>query len=108
MGSAHRDLKALPAPVQDDIGYALWLAQIGRKYYQAKRLKGFQGVVEIVNDYQTDTFRAIYTVNLGDRIYVLHVFQKKSKRGISIPKRDLDLIRIRLQEARRLAKERES
>ena len=95
----------MPALVQDDIGYALWLAQIGRTYYNAKPLKGFGGVFEIVSDYQTDTFRAVYAVKLGDNIYVLHVFQKKSQRGTATPKKELNVIRKRLQDARRLAKE---
>ncbi len=98
----------MPAAVQDDVGYALWLAQIGRKYYNAKPLKGFGGVFEIISDYRTDTYRAVYAVKLGDDIYVLHVFQKKSKRGIATPKKELDMIKKRLQEARRLAKESRS
>ena len=97
----------MPAPVQDDIGYALWLAQTGETYYNTKSLKGFSGVYEIISDYQTDTYRAVYAAKLGDRIFVLHAFQKKSKQGIATPKKELDLIRRRFQEAQVLAKENE-
>lgn len=61
-------------------------------------------MIEIVSDYMTDTYRAVYALKLGDSIYVLHVFQKKSKRGRAIPKKDMDLIRKRLYEARQLAR----
>ena len=87
------------------MGYGLWLAQVGRKYYNAKPLKGFSGVFEITSDYQTDTYRAVYAVKLGEKIYVLHTFQKKSKRGIATPKKELDTIRKRLQRAQQIAKE---
>ena len=105
VGSSHKDLKAMPGPIQDDVGYALWLAQIGRKHYNAKPLKGYSGVFEILSDYQTDTYRAVYAVKLGEKIYVLHTFQKKSKRGIATPKKELDTIRRRLQLAQEMAKE---
>lgn len=70
-----------------------------------KPLKGFSGVMEIVSDYRTDAYRAVYAIKLGQNIYVLHVFQKKSRRGIAIPKQDMEMIRIRLQEAGRMAEE---
>ena len=97
----------MPEPVQDDIGYALWRAQEGKTHYSSKPLrgKGFGGVFEIVTDYRTDAYRAVYAVKLGEKIYVLHVFQKKSKKGIATPKHELDLIGKRLQIAQQMAKE---
>ncbi len=107
VGSSKEDLLALPEDVVDVFGYALYLAQIGRKHDQAKPLKGFgsAGVLEIVEDWKGSTFRSVYTVRFESAIYVLHVFQKKSKRGIATPKSDLDLIRQRLRVAERAAKE---
>ena len=108
VGSSYKDLKAMPGPVQDDVGYALWLAQIGRKYHNAKPLKGYSGVFEIISDHQTDTYRAVYVVKLGAYIYVLHAFQKKSRRGRATPKQALEIINTRLKQARQLAKENRS
>jgi phage-related protein len=86
--------------VQDEVGYALYLAQRGEKHVAAKPLKGLgSGVLEVVSDFRGDTFRAVYTVRLADRVYVLHAFQKKSKRGIATPQLELDLIRRRLKMA---------
>ena len=107
VGSSHKDLNAFPRAVQKDVGYALWLAQSGEKHDKTKPLKGFSGVMEIVSAYQTDAYRAIYAVKLGTRLYVLHAFQKKSKRGIATPKKEIDIIRKRLQQARKLAQEDE-
>ena len=86
------------------------MAQQGGKHRDAKPLKGFggAGVVEIVTDYRGDTFRAVYTVRLAGAIYVLHVFQKKSKRGSETPKADMKLIEQRLREAEKIAQGRES
>lgn len=103
VGSSHDDLIALPREVQNDIGYALWLAQTGGKHDRAKPLKGFAGVMEIVSRHQTDTYRAVYVANLGDRLYVLHTFQKKSTRGIATPKKELATIARRLQQAKIIA-----
>ena|SRR5215211_5966390 len=99
IGSSLRTLKSFPSEVNDVIGYALYQAQLGRKSPVAKPLSGFGGasVMEIVEDFQTDTYRAVYTVKFSKAIYVLHVFQKKSKRGIATPKPDIDLIRKRLK-----------
>jgi len=105
IGSSHKDLSEFPRAVQREVGYALWLAQSGEKYEKTKPLKGFSGVMEIVSDYQTDTYRTIYAIKLGTRIYILHAFQKKSKRGIATPKKEIDTIRKRLQQARQLAQE---
>ena len=84
------------------IGGALWDAQIGRKAPYAKPLRGFggAGVLEIVDDFDGDTYRAVYTVRFATAVYVLHAFQKKSKRGIATPKTELDLINLRLRRAR--------
>ena len=103
IGSSRKDLKAMPEEVQDDIGYALDLAQHGEQADYAHRMRGhLRDVVEIRthNERGDSTFRGAYTVELGDIVYVLHVFQKKSKSGIETPKHDLDLIRQRLKQAR--------
>ena len=83
------------------MGYALYQAQLGLKSASARPLTGFGGasVLEIVDDFQTDTYRAVYTVRFADVVYVLHAFQKKSKKGIATPKADLDLIKRRLRAA---------
>jgi phage-related protein len=97
-GDSLRVLKTFPSGVQDEIGYALYLAQRGEKHVAAKPLKGLgPGVLEVVSDHRGDTFRAVYTVRLAGRVYVLHAFQKKSKRGISTPQAAIDLIRQRLK-----------
>jgi phage-related protein len=90
--------------VQRVFGYALHAAQLGETPPEAKPLKGFggAGVLELVEDHRGDTYRAVYTVRFATRIYVLHVFQKKSKRGIATPQRDIELIRARLKWAERL------
>ena len=83
VGSSRRDLRGFPDEVQDAIGYALYLVQIGQTPLAAKPLHGFGGasVLEIVEDFDRDTYRAVYTVRFAGVVYVLHVFQKKSKRG---------------------------
>ena len=104
IGSSLNDLKALPNEVQDDIGYGLHQAQSGAFPDNAKPLKGFSGVIEIIDDFDKNTYRAVYATKLGDRIYVLHVFQKKSKSGIKTPKEDIELIKRRLQTAKEIHK----
>ena len=88
IGSSKKDLKALPAEVIDVFGYALHLAQTGQKHEQAKPLRGFGSadILEVVEDWRRDTYRAVYTVRYAARVFVLHVFQKKSKSGIATPK----------------------
>lgn len=105
MGSAKRDLLAMPQEVQQVFGFALFHAQIGGMHPAAKPLKGFgsAGVVEIVEDLRGNTYRAVYTVRFAGAVYVLHCFGKKSKHGIETPKRELELIRARLKEAKALA-----
>jgi len=109
IGSSKKDLMALPGQVVDVFGYALYLAQIGERHDQAKLLRGFASadVLEVVEDWRGDTYRAVYTVRYAVRVFVLHVFRKKSKKGISTPKPDIDLIRERLKAAAARAKELE-
>lgn len=94
----------LPKSVRQKVGFALYFAQKGQKHEAAKPLKAFggAGVLEVVEDYDRGTYRAVYTVRFSEAVYVLHVFQKKAKRGIATPTRDVELIRARLQEAARL------
>ena len=102
VSSAKRDLDAMPEDVKDVFGHAIDLAQAGGKHQDAKALTGFgsAGVLEVVEDTQGDTYRAVYTVNFAGWIYVLHCFQKKSKSGVSTPKPDMDLINSRLKIAK--------
>ena len=101
IGSAKVDLRTFPEGVKDSIGFALYAAQQGGKHSQAKPLRGFSGagVLEIVEDHDGDTYRAVYTVRLAGRIYVLHAFQKKSKAGIKTPKAEVNLVKSRLKRA---------
>jgi phage-related protein len=105
IGSSRKDLLAMPKAVQREFGFALHLAQIGTRHPGAKILRGFgsAGVLEVVEDFATDTYRAVYTVRFADAVYVLHCFKKKSTKGIETPKPDMELIRKRLEDARRLA-----
>jgi len=106
IGSAKKDLSAMPDDIQQAFGFALYSAQIGLLHPDAKPLKGFgsAGILEIVEDSRGDAYRAVYTVRFADAVYVLHCFQKKSKHGIETPKADMDLIRARLKEAEKMAK----
>jgi len=99
VASSKKDLKSMPGVVQDTFGYALHLAQTGEKHDASKPLKGFGGasVLEIVENHDGDTYRAVYTVRFAESVYVLHVFQKKSKAGVAAPRQDVDLIRARLK-----------
>ena len=101
VGSAKRDLDGMPEDVQDVFGHAIDLAQAGGKHPDAKALSGFgsAAVLDVVEDFRSDTFRAVYTVKFAGWVYVLHCFQKKSKSGIKTPKEDLDLIKARLKAA---------
>lgn len=101
IGSSYKDFRGFPDAVQDTMGYALYLAQIGLKYERSKPLKGFggAGVLEIVTDHIGDTYRAVYTVRFTTAVYVLHAFQKKSKSGIKTPTEDTELIKRRLKSA---------
>lgn len=101
IGSSHEDWRKFPDDVQYVMGYALHLAQCGEKAGNVKPLKGFKGasVLEITDNYDSDTYRAIYTVKFKDVVYVLHAFQKKSKKGIATPKSHIELIEQRLKKA---------
>ncbi len=110
VGSSRKDLREFPPPVQDHMGYALYVAQRGGKHREAKTLSGFggAGVVEVVKDFRGDTFRAVYTLRYAGAVYVLHAFQKKSKTGRETPRRDIELVKQRLREAEQIAKGSES
>ncbi len=101
VAGARQALRRFPEEVRQVMGYALYVAQTGDKYSDAKPLKGFggAGVLEIVEDHEGDTYRAVYTVRFKNAIYVLHAFQKKSKKGTATPKPDIDTIKERLKAA---------
>ena len=107
IGSSHKDLMALPAGVRRLFGFALSLAQAGDRHDTAKVLKGFggTGVLEVVEDDAGGTYRAVYTVRFAEAVFVLHCFQKKSKRGIATPKEDMNIIHSRLKVAEAFVKE---
>jgi phage-related protein len=108
LGDSLRELKAFPAAVQDEMGYAIYLAQRGEKHVSAKPLKGLgTGVLEVVSDHRGDTFRAVYTIRFADRVFVLHAFQKKSKSGVATPKADIELIKQRLKQAIEIGRKKE-
>ena len=109
IGSSRKDLRAFPEPVQDHMGYALYIAQCGGKHRDTKPLTGFggAGVVEVGTDFRGDTFRAVYTLRYAGAIYVLHAFQKKSVTGRETPLRDIELIKQRLRLAEQITKDRE-
>jgi phage-related protein len=101
LADSRSNVKSFPAAVQDDIGYALYAAQLGERSVKAKPLHGLGGqVMEIVAYDPSGTYRAIYTVSIAESIYVIHAFQKKSKAGIAIPKSETELIRRRLKQLR--------
>ena len=107
LGSSQKDAKELPKEVQELFAYALDVAVAGGQHEDVKPLSGFNGrsVVEVVENYNGDTFREVYTVRFEEAIYVLHIFQKKSKKGKAMPKEDLELIKKRLKWAEALHKE---
>lgn len=107
LGSSKKDLLALPQDVIRLFGHALHFAQQGEQHSVAKVLRGFGSadVIEIVESNTGGAYRAVYTVRFREAVYVLHVFQKKSKRGIETPKADMDLIRDRLRAATKAAQE---
>jgi len=100
-GRSKTDFMMFPQTVQREMGYALFLAQVGERHpTMTKTLKGFGGgtVVEVKESHDGNAYRAVYTVRHADAVYVLHAFQKKSKKGIATPKADMDLIEKRLKE----------
>lgn len=104
VGASKKDYMAFPVRVRQIIGFALYRAQIGASHDSAKPLKGFggAGVVELVEHGTGGTYRTVYTVRFGDAVYALHAFQKKAKRGIATPRKDIELVRNRLKDAERL------
>jgi phage-related protein len=102
VGSSKRDFLGFPEAVKDDMGYALGLAQFGDKHPSAKPWKGQgPGVLELIENHDGDTYRAVYTVRFKEVVYVLHAFQKKSPRGIRTAQGDVDLVERRLKTAQR-------
>lgn len=100
LGDTLKNLRGFPEEIKDSIGYALHKVQEGFLPKNAKYLTGFKpSVMEIVTHHDTNTYRTVYTVKIDDVVYVLHCFQKKSKRGIKTPKSEIDLIKQRLLEA---------
>lgn len=100
IATSRKDYAEFPPRIQEEFGFQLFLAQTGQHPPSAKALKGLgSGVVELIGDYDGDTFRSVYTVRFETAVYVLHSFKKKSKRGIRTPKAELDLIKRRLQVA---------
>lgn len=102
VSTSRDDVRGFPEQVRLRVGGALWEAQLGRKAGWAKPLKGFGGasVLEVVDDHDSDTYRAVYTVRFAGVVYVLHAFQKRSKRGIATPKHELAVIEQRLKRAK--------
>lgn len=101
IGGSKRDLLAFPPEAVRDVGHALYLAQCGDKSVKSKPLKGFGGatVLEIVENHDGDTYRAVYTVRFEDAVYVLHCFQKKSRSGITTPAQEIEMVKARLRTA---------
>jgi len=109
VGDSNKQIKKMPDDVQDQLGGELYLAQVGLMPPHAKPFKSVgSGVFEIKDNYDTDTFRLVYAVQIGKRLYVLHAFQKKSKKGIATSKKDVDLISKRYREACEIEKEFET
>jgi phage-related protein len=107
VGSSRKDFRDFPEEVKSEMGYGLFVAQNGGRHRKAKTFKGTgdAGVIEVIDDHRSDTFRTVYTVRFASAVYVLHAFQKKSKQGIATPETDIRLIKQRLRDAERLHKE---
>jgi phage-related protein len=106
MGDSRKNIRQFPEDVQKSVGYALQLVQAGETPMEAKPFKGVgSGVYEIIKRYDTDIYRAVYAVKIGDKVYVLHAFQKKSKQGIKTPQTDIDLIKQRYKDAKEREKQ---
>jgi phage-related protein len=107
MGSSKKDLEKFPRKIQKDMGYALFLAQEGNKHEHAKVLKGFgsAGILEVIEYDEAGTYRTIYTLKLEGIVYVLHAFQKKSKRNIETPLSEIELIKKRFKDVESLHKQ---
>ena len=97
-------LRGFPVAVRKRLGFALYQAQIGQRHESAKMLRGFgETIWQVRADDPSGTYRTVYVAQFQDAVYVLHAFQKKAKSGIATPHRETDLIRQRLQLARKLA-----
>ena len=108
VGDSREQVRSFPQTARRIVGEALRFAQQGEKHPKAKPLRGIgSGVLEIVARYDTDTYRAVYAVRISETIYVLHAFQKKSTRGSRTPKKEIDLIRQRLNRVRAVERENE-
>ena len=108
VGDAREQVQSFPKAVRSDIGAALYDVQLGEKPPKAKPFKGVaSGVLEIVTRFETDTFRTVYAVKIGRRVYVLHAFQKKSPKGRQTAKLDVEMITRRYKEAIEMEKEQE-
>jgi phage-related protein len=105
IGASKKELLEFPEEVIDEVGYILYRVQNNQNHPNIKALKGFNGVFEIVSDYQTDTYRTVYAIKLSNAIFILHAFQKKSKSGIKTPKQNVNIIKERLKKAQEIAKE---
>lgn len=105
VGASLKDLQAMPEEVKDEVGFVLGRVQEGKGHKAIKSLSGFQGVSEIRSDYDSDTWRVVYVVDLPDAIYVLHAFKKKSRKGISTPQHEINVIRARLKRAKEASDE---
>ena len=102
MGSSLKDLREFPAAVKSVMGFALWQAQQGGKHIDSKPLKGLGGgVLEVVADNRSDTYRGVYTVKFRRAVYVLHAFKKKSKSGIKTPQSEVELVQQQLKQAQK-------
>jgi phage-related protein len=103
LGATRETLRTFPKLARSRIGRSLYAAQVGRKLNYAKPLKGFGGasVLEVVGEFDGNAYRAAYTVRFASAVYVLHVFEKKSKKGISTPRHHIEIIRLRLKQAQR-------
>jgi phage-related protein len=101
MGSSREELREFPDEVCHSMGFALWQAELGLKHRDARVLKGFggAGVLEVVEDHDGNTYRAVYTVKFAGAVYALHAFQKKSKKGAKTPMAEMNVIRQRLKVA---------
>jgi phage-related protein len=108
IASSLKDLRDFPEDVRQVMGFALYTAQSGGKHVAAKPLQGYRGagVLEVVDDCDGDTYRTVYTVRFPDAVYVLHAFQKKSKRGTATPRHDIEVVNARLELARQLHAQR--
>lgn len=108
VGTTLKDLKAFPDEVKRVMGYAMHLAQVGGKHPDAKPLKGFggAGVLEVVDDFDGDTYRAVYTVKFAGAVYVLHAFQKKSRKGSQTSKADIEKVKARFKQAEEIHEQR--